>query len=335
MTLDIPTQLFKSSVFIEAINQRSTVYNLILRFMANTMENKKMLKCLATENWKCQEEKYQFRCSLAKLFRKHLHEDHDFQCEMKILNFNNFGEFEKWKSEEENKCVVSFVSPRGRVENENETTYYYICNRSGLYTPKVDDFDRKRVLKSQGSVKINFKCTSQITARESKTNKTLNVVYWFTHYGHKKTPAHIRIDNSVRGALIRKKDLNNIKQQFNITGTKRHHHDHTSVSLLVDELKSSVENPILYYKPIGKPCEQFATILPDDFILVIQTEFQRNIFNNLGNDVICIDSTHNTTQYDVKLITVLCVDEWGEGIPILWCISNKETTEVIEVILPV
>uniref|UniRef100_T1J6V6 C2H2-type domain-containing protein n=1 Tax=Strigamia maritima TaxID=126957 RepID=T1J6V6_STRMM len=182
--------------------------------MANRIENKKMLKCLicdknfstrqslsfhkinqhgiktkqeATENWKCQEEKCQFRCSQAELFRNHLHEHHDFQCEMKILNFNNFGEFKKWKNEEENKYAVSFVSPRGRAENENETTYYYICNRSGVYTPKVDDLDRKRELKSQGSVKTNLKCTSQITARESKINKTLNVVYWLPHYGHKKT----------------------------------------------------------------------------------------------------------------------------------------------------
>ena len=40
--------------------------------------------------------------------------------------------------------------------------------------------------------------------------------------------------------------------------------------------------------------------------------------------VICIDSTHKTTGYDFLLITVMVVDEYGEGYPVAWCLSNRE-----------
>ena len=43
-----------------------------------------------------------------------------------------------------------------------------------------------------------------------------------------------------------------------------------------------------------------------------------------GKKVICIDSTHKTTGYDFLLITVMVVDEYGEGYPVAWCLSNRE-----------
>ena len=38
----------------------------------------------------------------------------------------------------------------------------------------------------------------------------------------------------------------------------------------------------------------------------------------------CIDATHKTNGYDFPLITVLVVDEYGEGYPVASCISNRE-----------
>ena len=34
------------------------------------------------------------------------------------------------------------------------------------------------------------------------------------------------------------------------------------------------------------------------------------------NQVICIDATHGTNAYDFSLLTVLVVDEYGEGYPV-------------------
>ena len=41
------------------------------------------------------------------------------------------------------------------------------------------------------------------------------------------------------------------------------------------------------------------------------------------NKIICVDDTHGTNSYDFNLTTVLVVDEFGEGYPTAWCISNR------------
>ena len=40
--------------------------------------------------------------------------------------------------------------------------------------------------------------------------------------------------------------------------------------------------------------------------------------------VVCVDGTHGTNGYDFMLITVIVIDEYGEGFPVAWCISNRE-----------
>ena len=41
-------------------------------------------------------------------------------------------------------------------------------------------------------------------------------------------------------------------------------------------------------------------------------------------NVLCVDATHGTNAYDFKLVTLLVVDECGEGFPVAWCSTNKE-----------
>ena len=36
-----------------------------------------------------------------------------------------------------------------------------------------------------------------------------------------------------------------------------------------------------------------------------------------------------TNHYDFYLATRLIVDEWGEGVPVAWLVSNHETTAVL------
>ena len=43
-----------------------------------------------------------------------------------------------------------------------------------------------------------------------------------------------------------------------------------------------------------------------------------------AKNLVCIDSTHCTTAYDFKLITIMIIDSYGEGIPVAWLISNKD-----------
>ena len=41
-------------------------------------------------------------------------------------------------------------------------------------------------------------------------------------------------------------------------------------------------------------------------------------------NAVCMDSTHKTNAYDFFLTTLLIIDDYGEGIPVGWMVSNKE-----------
>ena len=44
-----------------------------------------------------------------------------------------------------------------------------------------------------------------------------------------------------------------------------------------------------------------------------------------GSDkMVCLDSTHGTTQYDFNLMTVMVIDDFGEGNPVAFMICNRE-----------
>ena len=42
-----------------------------------------------------------------------------------------------------------------------------------------------------------------------------------------------------------------------------------------------------------------------------------------------MDATHKTNQYDFQLISILVIDEFGEGVPAAWLISNREDQLVL------
>ena len=47
--------------------------------------------------------------------------------------------------------------------------------------------------------------------------------------------------------------------------------------------------------------------------------------------LICVDATHGTTAYHFQLVTVLVTDDYNEGVPVAWLISNKETTDALKI----
>ena len=128
-----------------------------------------------------------------------------------------------------------------------------------------------------------------------------------------------------REHLVTKQDIHNIKNRYNIEGVMRHSNDLTSVCVWVEELKSLPNNPLLLFKAQGEPQpDDMDNVGNDDFILGIQTQFQRDMLCKYADVCICMDATHGTNMYDFKLITILVLDDFGEGIPVAWAISNRE-----------
>ena len=93
----------------------------------------------------------------------------------------------------------------------------------------------------------------------------------------------------------------------------RNQDDAMSDDLLVQELRGEPYNPILLYKRQHEADEQYPLLPEDAFLLAIQTDFQRQLYEQYAHKVICIDATHGTNAYRFKLITVMIADDHGQG----------------------
>ena len=246
-----------------------------------------------------------------------------------------------------------FVQVSGQKDGLDVGTIYYYCNRSGHFKSKGTG---QRHIKSQGTSKINAHCTAALIVTKNKVNQCLQVLVHKTHYGHKTALGHLRIPNTDRLAiagqiaqgvdfqhildnirdslgqqfhriyLLTRKDITNMERSYGLKGAQRHKDDATSVNIWVEEMKSCEGNPIILYKKQGGPqADDCDNISDKDFILAIQTPLQAEMMRTLAtNRVICVDGTHGTNSYDFTLITVMVIDEYGEGFPVAWCISNRE-----------
>ena len=283
---------------------------------------------------------------------QHLKMQHNLPYVIVKLSFDNMEAFREWRAAEERDKNAMYVQNTGVKKIGNVHHTYLYCNRSGAYEPKGQG---KRFIKSQGTCKIGEVCTSYMKVCQNVDSGRVSVEYCGNHRGHQCMLAHLRIPEDVRSMiaaklqlgvdigrilddirggvsendsigrehLIERRDVLNIKRKLNIGSIEKHSNDHTSVCAWVEELRTKRSTPILLFKPQGIECQE-SNIGKDDFLLVFQTEFQRDILKQYGNDVICMDATHGTNMYDFQLISVLVVDSFGEGVPVAWAISNHE-----------
>ena len=227
-------------------------------------------------------------------------------CKSKTLNLHKFLE---WKKEEEIKTNSQYVQLCSSQVYGNAEHWYYYCNCSGHYKPKGKE---KCQTKAQGSCKTGSSCTAHI---KDLTTGEVTVQYCSTHNSHSISLGHLRIPDDTRmkiasklyqGVLIERilddirdsvdagisrehlvtrQDVRNIKVQYNIDGIRRHKDDPASVNAWVEEMTSLPYNPVLFYKSQGTP-DPNGNLADNDFVLVIQTEFQRDMFRRFGNNAV-------------------------------------------------
>ena len=224
------------------------------------------------------------------------------------------------------------LSPKQR---DNYIIYYYYCNRTGTFTSRGNG---KRSLKQQGTLKLGGYCTAYIRVKEYECKlKFVTTIYmkrsWYIYSVRKMIAAKLQdgvsvssildfIRDNVEGQLGRRElithqDIRNIRHQYNIEGIKFDADDAKSVSLWVQYFNSYCvdDNPVLLYKSQGtEPDGDLKDLNKDNFIICVQTPFQADMFREFGSEAVCVDSTHGTNVYDFKLITVIVLDELGEGI---------------------
>jgi hypothetical protein len=115
-----------------------------------------------------------------------------------------------------------------------------------------------------------------------------------------------------RDRFITLTDVGRLSRLLNEENIRLHQEDAISTRLWIDLLKSDHVNAFFKSKLDQPPSG--SRLQPDVFILCMQTRFQLEAFQRLGNGFIGIDATHNVTQYqDLLLFTIIARDRWGHG----------------------
>ena len=217
-------------------------------------------------------------------------------------------------------------------------------------------------MKVQGMCKLNTYCTALIKTMTEQTTSKVQVEVCNTHYGHTTNLGHLRLPDNVRLSvagqllqgvsfqhildkvrdsvgtdlkqvhLLSRKDIGNIEKSYHLNTKQRDKNDATSVDCWVKEMMEKEErNPVIVYKPQGCPQSvESNNMCDDDFLICLQTPMQASMIKKFGHQrIICIDSTHGTNSYNFSLVTLVVVDEFGEGYPVGWCLSNSEDKYVL------
>ena len=289
--------------------------------------------------------------------REHLTEQHGIDMKMDNLSFDSYADFEEWKYDWEEKNNCSYVRTCGELSTKNEgKVQHFKCNRSGKF--KTSGVGKRR-MKSSGTCKLQENCTSTIRVSVKETGK-VDVSICTSHYGHELSMEHIRLNKRQRHGiapklaqgvalekildeirdnvgmdfrkihLLDRKDIGNIRNSYNIDSVKRHENDQQSVLSWIQEWEKEDYNPILYHKLQGQESDNPA-LKDEDFMIIIQTKAQRELYQKFGSNGVCADATHGTTGYEFLLSSLLVVDEFGHGQPVGWCLATHETEEFLKI----
>ena len=101
-------------------------------------------------------------------------------------------EFEEWKKNFERESCSYFVKSSGnKISGSSKRSYFY-CNRSGTFQTRGKG---KRMIKSQGSSKLDTYCTASIQL-SYQPGGSIKAIINKTHYGHTCSLGHT-LKNSV------------------------------------------------------------------------------------------------------------------------------------------
>lgn len=281
--------------------------------------------------------------------REHLISVHGITVEVDEIEktFDTVKELINWKDEN-----IENISNDRYVKHADRLIFY--CHRSGHARVKEN---KTKKSKSQGSRKIGLHCISQIKLEKNDLGK-YKAIWIKTHTGHEEEVEQGKIDGKSRSvifgslafglsprAIVNKlksndksnrlyhltvKDVCNVRRDTGIGDVERgelHQEDATSVHIFV---KNDHEKNVILYKPNRVINPKYPKLNTTDFAIAFMTQFQIDRCDQLLNEysVVCLDATHGI-GHGFKMITVLTVDEFYQGLPLAFCISKSEKADVL------
>ena len=290
----------------------------------------------------------EFECS-KKEISSHFKNIHNIEYVLENLEFDKWDTFITWKKQTENKLRYKFILKRKKERNR----VFYKCHRSGYFKTRGKNV---RLLKVQGSKKIDGFCPASIKVEIHKNKCTAKFIS--THVGHSNELCHLTISpmkreeltqqlqlkipssvvmNNVRSSmddlerihLLTNKDLHNISAAFNILTEMRDSKDGTSVDILMKELKTKEDHPIVYYKPQDSIDNANPVLKNSDFVAIIMNDAQKEMLLKYGKRIVCCDGTHGM-GYDFILYTILILDSVNQGFPCAFLLTNRSDQSIFE-----
>ena len=128
----------------------------------------------------------------------------------------------------------------------------------------------------------------------------------------KRDQRHTFDEMASRRHFITRQDCRNACRKVRDFTNHRHGNDALSVDRITRELQLEDPSPVIAYKPCGSKDERHPLVKEDNFLFVLMTDFQANLFRKFST-LGCVDSTHKTNEYGYKLITLLVIDEFRKG----------------------
>ena len=119
-----------------------------------------------------------------------------------------------------------------------------------------------------------------------------------------------------RDSLVSLRDVRAILAKVEKKAYSLHEDDDRSTSMWIQRLRE--KGDIIDFASDGS-----------NFRLGIMTEFGRAISNQF-NQLVCLDSTHKTTQYGFSLFTLVAQNDHGEGVPLSYLITSNEKAAAIK-----
>ena len=186
------------------------------------------------------------------------------------------------------------------------------------------------------------------------SNGQVEVSICHTHYGHDTSLEHLRLSATQcetiaaklqqgvsrerilddvredfpggfqRQHLLERQDIINIERTYGLRTVQRHENDQQSTMAWIEEWKQTDQNPVLFVKLQEEDAKEGYDLAKEDFLMVIQTPFQQEMLLKFAEKGICCDSTHGTNGYDFPLTTIHVIDDFGQGIPVAFCLSIHE-----------
>lgn len=103
--------------------------------------------------------------------------------------------------------------------------------------------------------------------------------------------------------------------------------DSESVDRWVNQCLQMDDSPVLYYKQ-----EELENGV-GEFILIIMTEFQKQLLVSSDKKVVCVDCAHRKKGGRFYLTCISIMDECDVAFPVAFCISNKIDLNVVRAFL--